>query len=71
MEHITILLKENTTDNLKLLTEKLNEGYYINDRIVVGRSTVLALRKPQRETRDRYPVGIDVGELTAVSTGTF
>lgn len=47
--HFTVMIKENDTSNLKLLTEKLNEGFYINERIEVGRSTVLTLRKIPRE----------------------
>lgn len=43
--YFTIMIKENDTTNLKLLTEKLTQGFYINDRIEVGRSTVLTLRK--------------------------
>lgn len=47
-EYFTIMVKENDTSNLKLLTDKLNEGFYIDDRIEVGRSTLITLqRRPQ------------------------
>jgi hypothetical protein len=54
--HFTIMLKENDTSNLKLLTEKINEGFYVNERIEVGRSTVIILRKPEerRNRNNRY-----------------
>lgn len=44
-EYFTIMLKENDTSNLKLLAEKLTEGFYVDDRIEVGRSTVLTLQR--------------------------
>jgi hypothetical protein len=59
-KHFSILLKENDTNNLKLLTEKLNEGFYVNERIEVGRSTVIVLRKPEERTRrSRYADLVD------------
>lgn len=47
-EHFTILLKENESTNLKLLTEKLNDGFFVTDTITVGRSTVITLRRHSR-----------------------
>lgn len=44
-EYFTIMIKENDTTNLKLLQEKLTEGFYLNDRIEVGRSTVLTMQR--------------------------
>lgn len=44
-EYFTIMVKENDMANLKLLTEKLNEGFRIDDRFEVGRSTVVTLRR--------------------------
>lgn len=46
------MIKENDTSNLKLLTEKLNDGFYVEDRIEVGRSTVVTLQK-RRESNTR------------------
>lgn len=47
-EHFTILLKENESTNLKLLTEKLNDGFFVTDTITVGRSTVITLKRHSR-----------------------
>lgn len=47
-EHFTILLKENESTNLKLLTEKLNDGFFVTDTITVGRSTVITMRRHSR-----------------------
>lgn len=43
------MLKENDTSNMGLLTEKLSEGFNISEHITVGRSTVITLRKRERE----------------------
>lgn len=43
------MVTENSKENLGLLTEKLNNGFFIDDRITVGRSTMIVLQK--RETR--------------------
>lgn len=51
MEFFTILLKENSNDNMKLLTDKLNDGFHIEQYISVGRSTTVVLRKRVQETR--------------------
>ena len=47
-EYFTVMLKENDTSNLKLLNEKLTDGFRIDDRIDVGRSTVVTLRRRVR-----------------------
>lgn len=44
-EYFTIMVKENDTSNLKLLTEKLNAGFYISNHIPAGRSTVITMEK--------------------------
>lgn len=49
-EYFTIMIKENDTSNLKLLTDKLNDGFHVEDRIEVGRSTVVTLQK-RRESQ--------------------
>jgi hypothetical protein len=41
----TIMIKENDTANMGLLTEKLNDGYTVRDQITVGKSTVITLQK--------------------------
>lgn len=62
-EYFTIMFKENDTSNMKLLTEKLNEGFHINDRTAVGRSTILTLAKSrQEETNDTGRLSISGGE---------
>jgi len=48
-EYFTIMIKENDTGNLKLLTDKLNEGFYIDNHIPVGRSTVITLQKRRED----------------------
>ena len=67
-EYFTVMLKENDTSNLKLLNEKLTDGFRIDDRIDVGRSTVVTLRRRVRnseltlrsQTRE-IPVAVDLG----------
>lgn len=44
-EYFTIMFKENDTSNMKLLTEKLNEGFTHDTRFEVGRSTIVTLAK--------------------------
>lgn len=71
----TIMIKENDVTNLNKVTEKLNEGFRIDDRIEVGRSTVLTMRKrvlteqmnrrAQREYRD-----VETGGLLEAVTMT-
>ena len=44
-EYFTVLLKENSNDNLKLLNDKMNAGFTVDNQITVGKSTVVTLRK--------------------------
>jgi hypothetical protein len=44
-EYFSIMIKENDTSTLKLLTEKLNEGFVYDNQYTVGRSTVITLQK--------------------------
>ena len=55
-EYFTVLIKENSTDNFKLLTEKLNAGYHIDSRCEVGRSLMLILVKYNEESNREQPV---------------
>lgn len=51
-EYFTVMFKENDTSNLKLLTEKLNAGFGIENQVSVGRSTVVTLSRYQRDNSD-------------------
>ena len=53
VEYFTIMIKENDASNLKLLTEKLNDGFTVDERIEVGKSTVVALRRRSSELSRR------------------
>lgn len=55
--YFTVMVKEGETSNLKTLTEKLTDGYYIGDRIEVGRSTLLVLEKRVYEEIERTVSG--------------
>jgi hypothetical protein len=44
-EYFTILVQENSKENLGLLTEKLNDGFYIDQTFNLGRSTLMVLQK--------------------------
>lgn len=59
--YFTIMIKENDTTNMKLLTEKLNEGFSLRDQISVGRSTVITLQKYEAEVTS----GLSVAGLTS------
>lgn len=48
-EYFTVLIRENETTNLKLLTEKLNAGFSIDRRDDIGRSMLYILRKNNYE----------------------
>jgi hypothetical protein len=65
-DHYTILLKENDTTHLGKVTEKLNEGYYVNNYINVGKSVLLILRKNEEHIElnyERSPVGSISGRI--------
>lgn len=71
-EYFTVMIKENDTGNLKLLSEKLNEGFFIDDRISVGRSTVLTLqRRPADRLVDLNTEGISYAGRVPPSNGGF
>lgn len=67
MEYFTIVLKEGSSENMGLFTEKLNEGYYLDNKIQVGKSTTLVLRnnkyegKNLREEQQDVPGGYTLG----------
>lgn len=48
-EYFTIMLRENSDEGLKLLTQKLNSGFTVNQRVEVGRSTLVILEKYTRQ----------------------
>jgi len=52
-EYFVVMIKEGSTENLKLLTEKLNAGFYIDNRYDVGRSLMITLRKDASENELR------------------
>ncbi len=74
-EYFTVLLKENDTSNLKLLNDKLSEGFRLDDRIEVGRSTVLTLRKiKERETdiaMNNYDTQTEPASRGIISSGAL
>jgi len=70
-EYFTIMVKENDTSTLKLLTEKLNDNFSIDDRIQVGKSTLLTLyRRNTDPVGIGYPVGISLGERPVGESNT-
>lgn len=72
-EFFTVLLKENESTNIKLLTEKLNDGFHISDTITVGRSTVVTLRRNSRSNRltESVAVGMSSSDLSYGSSETI
>ena len=66
-EYLTVMIKENDTTNLGFLTERLNEGYRVDDRIDVGRSTVITLYRRTEEQN----VLRDLERPVLTSTGVY
>ena len=62
-EFFTIMLKENDTNGLKLLTEKLNDGFRVDETITVGRSSVVSLRRLVR-TNELIPRNSSLAEAS-------
>ena len=65
-EYFTIMIQEGATNHLGTLTEKLNDGFYIDNYISVGRSTLLVLQKRVERssvlTRASEPDTVSYGE---------
>lgn len=69
-EYFTIMVTENSKENLGLLTEKLNAGFFIDDRISVGRSTLMVLQKRHNRNNDLALRDVD-SEPTGYYSGSI
>lgn len=53
-EYYTIMIAENANASaMKQLTDKMNEGFYVDNYLSVGRSMLIILQKRQEETLSR------------------
>lgn len=72
-EYFTIVVKENSNENLGLLTEKLNSGFHVDRYYEVGKGGIFILEKfvpTERELNLATEMARNVSSLSATASPT-